>query len=187
MWIACLGGPSSFLFNNSTQGEILIRFAHMAGASALVLLAACGGPSSADLEKYSEACADFYKERRGKFGDEVEMRKHWTKDDKVVIALKVERRGERGYSRSCGRGPSEARCGLPSVFERCALGEVPSQNQRGETIKKSCRAVAHGAGSHNALRGTTAFVDMKRGGSGEDGLHVPGSAKERSAPDSRGP
>jgi hypothetical protein len=97
----------------------LIRFAHTAGASALVLLAACGGPSSADLEKYSEACADFYKERRGKFGDEVEMRKHWTKDDKVVIALKVERRRESGYTEElCIVDPDEGTVALPSVFER---------------------------------------------------------------------
>lgn len=97
----------------------MIRFAHIAGASALVLLGACGGPSGAELENYAESCAEFYKDRRGKFSDEVEMRKHWMKDDKVVIALKVERRGERGYVEElCVVDPSEGTVALPSVFER---------------------------------------------------------------------
>ncbi|MDR7097068.1 hypothetical protein [Hydrogenophaga laconesensis] len=62
---------------------------------------------------------DFYKERRGKFSDDVEMRKHWMKDGKVVIALKVERPRESGYTEElCIVDPEEGTVGLPSVFER---------------------------------------------------------------------
>lgn len=103
----------------------MIRFAHMAGASALVLLAACGGPSSADLEKYSEACVDFYKERRGRAVDEVEMRKHWMKDKKVVISLKVqEGRYAKSYTEElCIVDPEAGTVALPSVFERARWSE----------------------------------------------------------------
>jgi hypothetical protein len=94
------------------------------GIATLSLLAACSGPSSAEVDKYSEACADFYKERRGSSSDEVEHGKHWIKDKKVVIALKVEKRGQRGYTEElCIVDPEEGTLGLPSVFERARWSE----------------------------------------------------------------
>ncbi|MDR7097618.1 hypothetical protein [Hydrogenophaga laconesensis] len=67
---------------------------------------------------------DFYKERRGKFSDDVEMRKHWMKDKKIVIALKVERRGERGYTEElCVVDAEEGTVALPSLFDRARWSE----------------------------------------------------------------
>lgn len=102
----------------------MIRIAHIAGIAALTLLAACSGPSSSDLEKYAEACSEFYKDKRGKFSDDVEMRKHWMKGEKVVVALKVERSGERGYTEElCIVDPEEGTVSLPSMFDRARWSE----------------------------------------------------------------
>lgn len=102
----------------------MTRIYQLIGAFSVGLLAACSGPSSAEIEKYSEACADFYKDRRGSSSDEVEHRKHWMKDKKIVIALKVEKRGERGYTEElCVVDPEEGTLGLPSVFERARWSE----------------------------------------------------------------
>ncbi|QHE76785.1 hypothetical protein [Hydrogenophaga sp. PBL-H3] len=91
----------------------------MIGVLSVGLLAACSGPSSEEVKTYSEACVDFYKEKRAKSSDDVEYRKHWMKDDKIVIALKVERRGESGYAEGiCVVDPEEGTVHIPSLFDQ---------------------------------------------------------------------
>lgn len=103
----------------------MIRIAQIAGTAALTLLVACSGPSSADLAKYAEACSEFYKDKRGKFSDEVEMRKHWMKGEKVVVALAVkDSKWSSSYREElCIVDPGEGTVSLPSMFDRARWSE----------------------------------------------------------------
>lgn len=52
-----------------------------------VLILGCSGPSSDEINRYSEACVNFYKEKRANKGEHVEYRSNWMKDGRLVIAL----------------------------------------------------------------------------------------------------
>ncbi|MGQ2922600.1 MAG: hypothetical protein ACT6SF_13270 [Hydrogenophaga sp.] len=96
------------------------RTAHIAGAAALSLLAACSGPSSAEIEKYSEACVDFYKEKRAKFTDQVEYRKYWKKEGKIVVSLAVkDSKWSSSYTEGlCVVDLEEGTLQIPALFDR---------------------------------------------------------------------
>lgn len=84
------------------------------------LLAACSGPSSAEIEKYSEACIDFYKDKRARSWHHVESRKHWKKEGKIVFSLAVkESKWDSSYTEGlCVVDPEEGTLQIPALFDR---------------------------------------------------------------------
>jgi outer membrane biogenesis lipoprotein LolB len=99
---------------------VTTKFAYSISAISLILLSACSGPSSEELNEAQTHCKRFYGEKRAKSNEYVSAIDHWNKNGKLVIELAVKSYSDpSSYSSGlCVYDKQRGTVEIPGLFEQ---------------------------------------------------------------------